>query len=566
MIDIAAGAFAPDAARPGTDADGPHRGPVTVAQPDRMTDIPSGTAGHAVGDHRSGHSPGVGPPSGQAGRRVRALTSLAKVSLGGAGLRDYQLAPARAILDSVAAGRGDQFAVVFSRQAGKDELLAQLVAVTLLRYRVTGGSVVMAAPTFRPQAALSRDRLLDRLGWLVGRHGGVRSRDGYQVHLGRASARFLSAAPTANARGQTASLLLVANEAQDIDPAVWDAIFDPMAASTNATTLYMGTVWDRNGLLHRQMTHLDEVEAAGGGQRVFRVPWQVVAAELPAYGDRVRARIAQLGAEHPFIRTEYCLEPLAGDGGLFPTNRIAHLRGTHPRQRAATPGRRYALLLDVAGEEEDPQAGQVTAGGTGRRDSTALTVVEVVPGDGEGGPDSAVIPALPVYRVVDRRTWTGVRHVDLHAEVVDLARHVWRASAVVVDATGIGAGLASFLAESLGRGSRATGPRIPVHKFTFSGRSKSDLGWEFVALIDAGRFKDYADDGDALTRLFYEQLAATTFTTLPGPGRLLRWEVPAGRGHDDLVISAALAATLDTIDWRPRRAIGSPGAALTPTR
>ena len=509
-------------------------------------------------------------PDDRARRRVRAIATLAKVSLGDRGLRDYQLLPARAILDSVAGRRGDQFAVVFSRQAGKDELLAQLVAVILLQHRITGGSVVMGAPTFRPQAALSRDRLLDRLGWLVGRHGGVRSRDGYMVQVGRASARFLSAAPTANARGQTASLLLVANEAQDIDPATWDAVFDPMAASTNATTLFMGTVWDHHGLLHRQMTHLDAVEAAGGGQRVFRVPWQIVAAELPAYGDRVRARIAQLGADHPFIRTEYCLEPLSGDGGLFPAHRIAHLRGTHPRQRVATPGSRYALLLDVAGEEEDPGGAEVAAGGTGRRDSTALTVVEVVPGDddpGGSGP-GAGSAALPVYRVVDRRTWTGVRHVALHAELVDLARHVWRASAVVVDATGVGAGLASFLADSLGRGGsgRATGPRIPVHKFTFSGRSKSDLGWEFIALIDAGRFKDYAGDGDALTREFYTQLAATTFTTLPGPGRLLRWEVPSGRGHDDLVISAALAATLDTIDWRPRRAIGTASPVLPPIR
>lgn len=37
--------------------------------------------------------------------------------------------------------------------------------------------------------------------------------------------------------GRTADLLLVANEAQDIEPRLWDAVFDPMAASTNATTL-----------------------------------------------------------------------------------------------------------------------------------------------------------------------------------------------------------------------------------------------------------------------------------------------------------------------------------------
>ena len=155
--------------------------------------------------------------------------------------------------------------------------------------------------------------------------------------------------------------------------------------------------------------------------------------------------------------------------------------------------------------------------------------------------------------------WTGVRHTALHAQLVDLARNVWRASVVVVDATGVGAGLASFLAASLSdrRGGRA----IPVAPFTFSAASKSALGWDLLGLIDAGRLKDYRDDGDALSRLFRAQLAATTYETPPGPGRPLRWGVPAGKGHDDLVMSAALAATLDGFDWRERVARGREGSS-----
>jgi hypothetical protein len=96
-------------------------------------------------------------------------------------------------------------------------------------------------------------------------------------------------------------------------------------------------------------------------------------------------------------------------------------------------------------------------------------------------------------------------------------------------------------------------------QYVFNATSKSALGWDFLALIDAGRFKEYADDGDRLTRIFWDQLHATTYETLPGPGKLLRWSVPAGRGHDDFVVSAALAAVLDQIDWRLRRAIGHGG-------
>jgi hypothetical protein len=155
-----------------------------------------------------------------------------------------------------------------------------------------------------------------------------------------------------------------------------------------------------------------------------------------------------------------------------------------------------------------------------------------------------------------------VRHAELHGQLVDLAREVWRASAVVVDATGIGAGLASFLAAELGTRRRGRAP-IPVMPFVFTGASKSALGWDFLGLIDAGRFKEYADDGDAVTRLYWEQLRATTYEAPPG-ARLggnppLRWGVPAGRGpgHDDLVLSAALVVALEGMDWRTRVAVGS---------
>ncbi|MDQ3614460.1 MAG: hypothetical protein M3412_09075, partial [Chloroflexota bacterium] len=129
------------------------------------------------------------------------------------------------------------------------------------------------------------------------------------------------------------------------------------------------------------------------------------------------------------------------------------------------------------------------------------------------------------------------------------------------DATGIGAGLASFLTASLAR--RGSLPGIEVIPFVFTAPSKSQLGWDFLGLIDSGRFVEYRDDGNRdgdaahVTRLYQAQLRATTFEVLPGPGNLLRWSVPERDGHDDLVISAALTAVLDRRDLRPRIASGS---------
>ncbi len=484
----------------------------------------------------------------RSGRLAEALRPLvldigdySRVLLPAQRLRQYQLGPARAIAESVVNQLGRQFSVVFSRQAGKDEMLAQLVGFILTRYQLAGGAVVLGAPSLL-QANVSRDRVLSRLKRSPLTVGRVATREGYIVEVGQASARFLSAAPTANVRGQTADLLLVANEAQDIDPAIWDARFDPMAASTNATTVFMGTVWDKNGLLHRQLEHLAALEAQDGIRRVYKVPWPEVAEELPAYGARVRARIAQHGDSHPFIRTEYMLEVLDGEGGLFSPQRIAQMLGDHERRQRAELGKRYAGLLDVAGEEEEG-SGPEAFNNASRRDSTALTIVEVETKGRE----------LPLYRVVDRMAWTGTKHTALHEQLVDLARNGWKLSALVVDATGVGAGLASFLADQLGRGPR----KVIVTPFLFNRKTKSDLGWAFIGLIDGGRIKEYADDGSDITRIYRHELAACTYEVLPGPGKLLRWSVPPSRGHDDLLLSTALTARLDEIDWRDRTARGT---------
>jgi hypothetical protein len=273
--------------------------------------------------------------------------------------------------------------------------------------------------------------------------------------------------------------------------------------------------------------------------RCYVADWRTVAAELPAYGEHVAARIAQLGETHPFIRTEYCLEELDSQGGLFPPARQAQMRGEHPRRWQAEPGKAYALLLDVAGEDEDQPEEVEARSRARRRDATALTVVEV-------GRETVALELVrrPTYRVVARYLWVGHKHTALLQQLIDLARTVWRAQWVVVDATGIGATLASFLSSALTR------PGRQVLPFVFSQSSKSDLGWAFLGTIDSGRFKDYADDGEKDTRLWWQQVADCRYTVLPGPGTVMRWAVPDSKGHEDLLVSAALVGVLEGLDWR----------------
>ena len=484
-------------------------------------------------------------------------------------LRSYQADPARVIVQAVLDRHGGretagEFGVVFSRQAGKDEMLAQICSYLLLLFSKVGGQVVVALPTMRPQGQIAVDRLAARVRNSRFRAlGKARVREGSIVQLGEASVHFLSAGPQSSARGQTASLLLVANECQDIEPDRWDAVFAPMGASTNAITLYMGTVWTAQTLLARQMRYLRSLEAKDGRQRLFLVPWTRVTEDLPTYGRYVEGQIRLLGPEHPFIKTEYELVELDAAGGLFPPSRQGQMVGDHGPMTSGVPGHTYCLLLDVAGEEEDQVEGVVQYDPAARRDSTALTVVRVVQRF-----DNVTGETRPRYEVVRRYLWTGVKHTSLYHQLLDLATDVWHARYVVVDSTGVGAGLSSFLRAALGE-------RVVI-PFVFSLSSKSELGWDFLGIVDSGRFKDYIVDemspkparspadpavfsdseAQELDQVFWRQVRECTYDVRPGPNRLMSWAVPDPKTHDDLLLSAALCAVLDEQDWRPREAKG----------
>jgi hypothetical protein len=483
-------------------------------------------------------------------------------------LRRYQFEPAHAILDSILHDKGLTFAVMMSRQAGKNELSAQLEAYLLNLFQRKGGQIVKASPTFKPQTINSIMRLCDRLdNRLTG--GRYRKREGYIVQLSRARALFFSADPAASVVGATASILLEADEAQDISEPKWQKDFLPMGASTNVTRVLWGTAWTTSTLLASRVHDLRRLQRQDGIQRVFTYDADAVAAELPAYGDYVEAEVDRLGRNHPLIKSQYYLEEIDAEAGMFPKRLRALMRGTHPRQHsprfsaghaepvearpASAPGVKYALLIDVGGETEQPGDPLDRAlHQNPRRDATALTVVRVLlPPSGRRAPAGWAGDArraggessLPTYHTVDRHLWLGAKHTALHSHILALARH-WAATWILIDATGIGAGLASFLQQAL------PDRVIPI---TFSPKLKSDLGWKFLAVVETGRYADYADDGEPDTRQFWYEVEACQYQVRDGPGHQMSWgvtETPAydgviARGHDDLLISASLCAFLD---------------------
>ncbi|MDR3575351.1 MAG: hypothetical protein P4L50_15935 [Anaerolineaceae bacterium] len=465
-------------------------------------------------------------------------------------LRQYQVNVAQAIYQSVINSYGDTIVIMFPRQSGKNELQAQVETFLLTIYSQMNAEMIKVSPTWKPQTLNAMSRLERTLEKNLLIKGLWKKESGFIYRHGTARMKFLSGGPEANIVGATASTLLEVDEAQDIQISKFDKDIAPMAASTNATRVFWGTAWTSNTLLAREKRSAQAAQDQDGRQRVFVLTAADVAKEVPAYGLFVADQVQKLGRNNPMVRTQYFSEEIDSEGGMFPPARLALIRGSHARLNAPEPNRIYALLLDVAGEDEGVVGVDGIDLANPGRDSTALTVVEV---DLSTMADPVI--HRPTYKVVDRKTWIGVKHINLYGQIKALA-DLWRARYLVVDATGIGAGIASFLAAAM---------PSRVLPFLFNSSTKSKLGWDFLAAIETGRFKNFAgEDPEGFT----QQLAACQMTVVPGPDHKIKWGTPEGARdpatgdyqHDDLVLSAALVGVLDEQEW----SFGGPALVVRP--
>lgn len=443
-------------------------------------------------------------------------------------LRPYQLAVLRAVTRSVREGAGRTFSVMVARQGGKNELSAQLELTLLLAHRRRDADAVKCAPTFLPQARLSLRRLWSRLRG-AGLGPLVTLEAGHIIRLGRARQVFLSAEPAANVAGHTCHTLLEVDEAQDVDPDKFDKDFRPMAATSNATTVYYGTAWTETDLLAQMRERHLELERRDGIRRHFAVDWQEVARFNPAYARFVEAERLRLGEDHPLFQTQYCLRPLAGGGCLFTPAQLALLEGAHPREHG--PSRRPGLLgyvagLDVGGEAFGGAGHRALGAGDRGPDRTVLTIARVL------GPVSTPQPLIcdPRLEVVEHVAWQGAPHAEIVGALVRLVCEVWRVQRLAVDATGLGEGLASSLAALRG------GPEVLRLRLTEA--LKSRLGYGLLAAVTSGRLTLYRDDGSPDARLVRQECARARAAYRPN--RTLAFAVDPADGHDDYLLSLAL--------------------------
>ena len=452
-------------------------------------------------------------------------------------LRPYQREVALTILDSVFGRKGLTFSVEIARQGGKNELSAQLELLLLTLFMAEPKNLIKCSPTFKPQTVISMMRLKDRLND-AGFNSIWVAELGYIIRLGNARAIFLSADESANVVGNTAHILLEIDESQDVSNEKYNKEFKPMGATTNVTTVHYGTTWDDSTLLEEIKSSNLELERKDGQRRHFRYDWQEVAKHNPDYLKYVDAERQRLGENHPLFLTQYRLLPIHSGGGYLSHQQRAQLSGEHTRKHHPDPGKVYIAGIDLAGEAEEGEGASLRAIKP-RQDSTVVTIGEL---------DFSICSEVirePLIRVVEHYWWTGKKHTELYPQLIDILKNVWHCRKVVVDATGVGQPVSSFLRQSLG--SR-------VSPFTFTAQSKSQLGFNLLAAVNAGRLKVYTGDGSPEYQEFWLEMERAR--SQYRPNQTMNFYVDPARGHDDFLMSLALLLEASR-QYSPRSARGA---------
>ena len=487
-------------------------------------------------------------------------------------LHPYQVEAANAVIDSCLRGKGLEFLWVFPRQSGKDETIAQLVVFLLTLFHRVEASIIHVYPTGN-QIATGLTRLENRLGnlWTSGRWWtkAKPTRRG----LGLAQCTFFSGHPSAKAEGATANLLLIINEVQDQDETVIERRFTPMRASTNATALYVGTVRTTADTLWKIKERLEREQASDGIRRVFVIGPDEVGEANPDYRAFMARQVKSKGRQHPIVKSELFNEPVDMAVGLFSERRRALMLGTHRRIRWPVMGEIYIALVDVGGQDEAATAAFAALNNPGR-DYTVCTIVRAKRSPLNSTPRGGGAIVGPVYEVVDVFVDQGGRHFQdvpgqpsLFQRLLAYLEH-WKVVMVVSDMTGVGQGLTDALRAAEGYSGR-------VYGFDFSKNfNKARLGNDFLAVIETGRFKYFADGAYGSSPLlappsggeegsegwwFFTQAERCGYELAEGVPieRGLRWGVnPSAKVnvngervsvHDDRLLSAALVAEADRL-------------------
>lgn len=414
-----------------------------------------------------------------------------------------------------------------SRQAGKNETSARLEAHLLHLYRndPLERYIIKSAPTYKPQLINSMNRLMAAIKamkfWLK-----PRKQEGFKYWIGNACCTFLTAEPSGNRVGETASLCLECDEAQDVQPEIWRRDFEPMGNVHGVPSVFYGTAWDNDNLLETTRRHLREYQVWLSKKMgypiklLWETTWDIRAQHNPRYGASVQKKIDRLGDTHPIVLTQYCLKPIDSLGKFFDENDRRALIGGHQRMDGPRSEQRFYIAgVDLCGCVEADPALVVNDDSTEQRDSTVVVIGEL----------SWRRDGCPVVRVVDMMHLTAMTPLSTERRIQNFIWEKWGCIHACVDASGVGDAVAKAL--------EADRPNN-VTAIKSSSVSVSEMGFELLGAVKTGRLTFFRSDGSEDWKQFELQVKELRREMLPS-GKM-RWYGPKAKmpfGPDGALVS-----------------------------
>jgi len=236
----------------------------------------------------------------------------------------YQLEPSNTIIKAALSGRGEEFFVEISRQAGKTEMICCTIVFLLIfakkfmellgmRLYTPGWYVVIGAPQ-KEQAKTDFDRIKDYLSPPCKDFGiSFEESNATTIKLSNGSIAYcFPISPTANIESKTAHFILV-EEAQDILDQERNKKLLPMGTATNAPIVNIGTAGYKVCNFYKGLTGSNK-------DRVFIYDcWEVIKQKKEAflrdqnpwhlnYERFVKRQIREKGESNPEVQSQYFLK------------------------------------------------------------------------------------------------------------------------------------------------------------------------------------------------------------------------------------------------------------------
>lgn len=245
--------------------------------------------------------------------------------LSGHPLYPYQRPFAYRMVESLIIGDGATLTALFSRQSGKSETVANVVAACMILFPILAKVYPDLMGKFREGlwvgAFAPVDDQADTLfGRIVSRLTSERAEElmhdpdiaeqirgkGRTVTLKRGSlVRRQTAHPRATIEGRTYHLILI-DECQGADERVVNKSIEPMGSSTNATMVFTGTPTYVKGVFYKQI-QMNKREALKRGARQdhYEADWKEAAKSNPNYGKSVRKAMLRIGEDSDEFKLSY---------------------------------------------------------------------------------------------------------------------------------------------------------------------------------------------------------------------------------------------------------------------